>query len=105
MNLISRNFQKKNIRVAISRKLIMILFLDHCRWNFVVGLMPMWLAPNLITIIGLAINVFTSLVHLYFCPTATEEVRFFFKFQTFCTHLFKFCLLDTKVYSLFTCLF
>merc|ERR1712241_731551 len=42
-------------------------------WNFVVGLMPMWLAPNLITIIGLAINVFTSLVHLYFCPTATEE--------------------------------
>ena len=78
MNLISRNFQKKNIHVAISRKLIMILFLDHCRWNFVVGLMPMWLAPNLITIIGLAINVFTSLVHLYFCPTATEEVRFFF---------------------------
>merc|ERR1712018_376851 len=42
-------------------------------WNFVVGLLPMWLAPNLITIIGLAINVFTSLVHLYFCPTATEE--------------------------------
>ena len=40
--------------------------------------MPMWLAPNLITIIGLAINVFTSLVHLYFCPTATEEVRIIF---------------------------
>lgn len=44
------------------------------RWNFVVGLMPLWLAPNLITIIGLAINVFTASVHLYFCPTATEEV-------------------------------
>jgi len=41
-------------------------------WNFVVSLMPMWLAPNLITIIGLAVNVFTSLVHLYYCPTATE---------------------------------
>jgi len=43
-------------------------------WNFVVSLMPLWLAPNLITIIGLAINVLTSLVHLYFCPTAKEEV-------------------------------
>jgi len=43
-------------------------------WNFVVSLMPMWLAPNLITIIGLAVNVFTSLIHLYYCPTATEEV-------------------------------
>jgi len=42
-------------------------------WNFVVGLMPMWIAPNLITIIGLAVNVFTSLIHLYYCPTATEE--------------------------------
>ena len=46
-----------------------------CRWNFVVGLMPMWLAPNLITMLGLAVNVLTSLVHLYFCPTAKEEVR------------------------------
>ena len=44
------------------------------RWNFVVELIPLWVAPNLITIVGLAINVFTSLVHLYFCPTATEEV-------------------------------
>jgi len=43
-------------------------------WNFVVGLMPMWIAPNLITIIGLAVNVFTSVIHLYYCPTATEEV-------------------------------
>ena len=46
------------------------------RWNFVVGLMPMWIAPNLITIIGLAVNVFTSLLLLYYCPTATEEVSF-----------------------------
>merc|ERR1712241_696067 len=43
-------------------------------WNFVVGLMPMGLAPNLITIIGLAVNVFTSLILLYYAPTATEEV-------------------------------
>jgi phosphatidylglycerophosphate synthase len=43
-------------------------------WNFVVELMPMWIAPNLITIIGLAVNVFTSLVLLYYAPTATEEV-------------------------------
>lgn len=42
-------------------------------WNYVVSFMPMWLAPNLITIIGLAINVFTSLIMLYYCPTATES--------------------------------
>ena len=38
------------------------------------GLMPMWIAPNLITITGLALNVFTSFIFLYYCPTATEEV-------------------------------
>jgi len=41
-------------------------------WNFVVSLMPMWLAPNLITMIGLVINVATSVLLMYACHTATE---------------------------------
>ena len=63
--------------------------------------MPMWLAPNLITIIGLAINVFTSLVHLYFCPTATEEVRIIY---SDISHLLK-VLFSLNYKSLYSCLF
>lgn len=43
-------------------------------WNFVVSFMPMWLAPNLITISGLAINLLAAFVLIFSCPTATEEV-------------------------------
>lgn len=45
--------------------------------------MPMWVAPNLITIVGLAVNVFTSLIHMYFCPTATESVSHNYYFWQF----------------------
>ena len=31
-------------------------------WNWLVTLCPMWVAPNLITIVGLAINIATSAV-------------------------------------------
>lgn len=44
-------------------------------WEWLVGQVPSWIAPNLITIIGLATNVFTTLVLVYYCPTATEQVR------------------------------
>ena len=37
-----------------------------------VTLVPLWVAPNLITIVGLAINIVTSLVLVWHCPTATE---------------------------------
>jgi len=43
-------------------------------WNYVVTLVPMWVAPNLITITGLAINMFAALLLIYHCPTAKEEV-------------------------------
>lgn len=43
-------------------------------WEWLVGRVPPWIAPNLITIIGLATNVFTTLVLVYYCPTATEQV-------------------------------
>jgi hypothetical protein len=38
-----------------------------------VSLFPLWVAPNLITIIGLAINILTALVLMISCPTATER--------------------------------
>lgn len=37
-----------------------------------VTLVPLWVAPNLITIVGLLINIVTSLLVILYCPTATE---------------------------------
>ncbi len=48
------------------------------RWNFVVTLVPMWVAPNLITMVGLIINVATSIILMWLCPTATEPVKTIF---------------------------
>ncbi|KAI5611042.1 choline/ethanolaminephosphotransferase 1 isoform X2, partial [Silurus asotus] len=45
----------------------------QCYWEWLVSCMPPWIAPNLITIIGLATNAFTTLVLVYYCPTATEQ--------------------------------
>jgi len=42
-------------------------------WNWFVTLCPMWVAPNLITMVGLVINIVTSLVLVWYCPTATER--------------------------------
>ncbi|XP_062854775.1 choline/ethanolaminephosphotransferase 1a isoform X2 [Trichomycterus rosablanca] len=42
-------------------------------WCWLVERVPLWVAPNLITIIGLAVNVITTLVLVYHCPTATEQ--------------------------------
>ncbi|KAK7879718.1 hypothetical protein WMY93_033568 [Mugilogobius chulae] len=42
-------------------------------WEWLVARVPSWIAPNLITIVGLATNVFTTLVLVYYCPTATEQ--------------------------------
>ena len=41
-------------------------------WKWLVELFPLWIAPNAITIIGLAINVATSLLLMFYCPTAIE---------------------------------
>jgi len=41
-------------------------------WNWVVTLVPLWVAPNLITMVGLVVNIVTTLVLVYHCPTATE---------------------------------
>ncbi|KAG9490547.1 hypothetical protein GDO78_006075 [Eleutherodactylus coqui] len=42
-------------------------------WNWLVQKVPLWLAPNTITMIGLLMNVITTLFVAFYCPTATEE--------------------------------
>ncbi|KAI1725768.1 CDP-alcohol phosphatidyltransferase domain-containing protein [Ditylenchus destructor] len=41
-------------------------------WNAIVEFYPLWLAPNLITLVGLVINVITVLILSHFCFSATE---------------------------------
>ena len=43
-------------------------------WNYAVTLVPMWVAPNLITIIGLVLNLIATLILIYLCPSAKEDV-------------------------------
>ena len=43
-------------------------------WNFVVEFYPLWLAPNVITIIGLGINILTVFILALHCFSATESV-------------------------------
>ncbi|BES99514.1 CDP-alcohol phosphatidyltransferase [Nesidiocoris tenuis] len=42
-------------------------------WNFLVGRTPLWLAPNLITVIGLITNVVTTLILVCYSPDAKSD--------------------------------
>lgn len=42
-------------------------------WNWLVGTVPPWVAPNLITIVGLIINIVTTLVLVWYSPDAKSE--------------------------------
>jgi len=42
-------------------------------WQWFVNFVPLWVAPNLITIVGLAVNIITSIILILHCPTAKEE--------------------------------
>jgi len=41
-------------------------------WRWLVERFPLWVAPNLITVVGLLINAVTSFLLIYYCPNATE---------------------------------
>ncbi|XP_063303263.1 cholinephosphotransferase 1 [Pelobates fuscus] len=45
-------------------------------WNWLVSKIPLWVAPNTITSVGLFLNVVTTLILVYYCPTATEDAPF-----------------------------
>ncbi|XP_044003666.1 choline/ethanolaminephosphotransferase 1-like [Aphidius gifuensis] len=42
-------------------------------WNWLVSKVPIWLAPNLITILGLIINIGTTLILVWYSPDAKIE--------------------------------
>ncbi|XP_076295290.1 choline/ethanolaminephosphotransferase 1 bbc isoform X4 [Lasioglossum baleicum] len=42
-------------------------------WNWLVSKVPLWLAPNLITILGLIVNILTTLILVYYSPDARTE--------------------------------
>ncbi|XP_012286905.1 choline/ethanolaminephosphotransferase 1 isoform X3 [Orussus abietinus] len=42
-------------------------------WDWLVDKVPLWLAPNLITILGLLVNIFTTLILIYYSPDAKAE--------------------------------
>lgn len=44
-------------------------------WRWLVEQMPIWLAPNALTIIGLIINVLTSTILILYSPNATDHVN------------------------------
>ncbi|XP_034019073.1 cholinephosphotransferase 1 [Thalassophryne amazonica] len=41
-------------------------------WNWLVQQIPTWVAPNTLTIAGLLVNVISTVILVYYCPTATE---------------------------------
>ncbi|XP_042320211.1 choline/ethanolaminephosphotransferase 1 [Sceloporus undulatus] len=43
-------------------------------WEWLVRRVPAWIAPNLITIVGLIINICTTVILVCYCPTATEQL-------------------------------
>lgn len=43
-------------------------------WRWLIEVFPRWIAPNTITISGLAVNLLSSLMILWYAPTAKDEV-------------------------------
>lgn len=47
-------------------------------WNFLTSKTPLWLAPNVITVSGLLVNILTTLVLVFYSPDARAEVSKYF---------------------------
>ena len=43
-------------------------------WRWLVEQVPLWVAPNLLTVAGLILNVVTTLFMVYYSPDAKSEV-------------------------------
>jgi len=50
-------------------------------WRWLVEQVPLWVAPNLITIVGLIINVGTSLLLMYYSPDAKTQAPWWVYFS------------------------
>lgn len=43
-------------------------------WRWIVEKFPTWVAPNLMTVIGLIVNALTTLILIYYSPDAKAQV-------------------------------
>lgn len=43
-------------------------------WTWFVSYFPVWLAPNVMTLTGLCVNIITSLILVYYSPDAKQHV-------------------------------
>lgn len=44
-------------------------------WEWLVKKVPLWLAPNALTLFGLLVNIFTTFILILYSPDAKQEVR------------------------------
>lgn len=49
----------------------------QCWWNWLVTQVPVWLAPNLITSLGLLVNILSSVILIYYSPDCKQPVSRF----------------------------
>lgn len=55
-------------------------------WDWLVSKVPLWLAPNLITVLGLIVNIVTTLILVYYSPDARTEVSLTLKAPNLSLH-------------------
>lgn len=59
-------------------------------WRWAVNLLPMWLAPNLVTLIGFSLMLSSFVTLWFYCPTATEEApRWVYLMMCVCLFLYQ----------------
>lgn len=46
-------------------------------WRWLVEQMPLWIAPNLLTVIGLIVNVLTSTILMLYSPNCDDNVNLY----------------------------
>lgn len=51
-------------------------------WRWLVEKMPLWVAPNLLTVVGLALNVFTSTLLMLYSPNCDNDVSFSISYKS-----------------------
>lgn len=64
-------------------------YLQHF-WNWLLLKTPIWLAPNLITLIGLVVNVVTTLLIIRYSPDANSDVSCFYFVDSYIVQLLTF---------------
>lgn len=58
----------------------------YCRfWNYLIEFCPLWVHPNLLSVIGLIINLVTVIVLAIY--SSNEQVKFFFRLNDILNHI------------------